>query len=53
MLLIALKRELSNPGPEEIRAYLNGNLCRCTGYITRNEAAAAYLQMDGGHGWQT
>jgi carbon-monoxide dehydrogenase small subunit len=46
MQAIALKRELSNPSPEEIRGYLNGNLCRCTGYITRNEAVKAYLQMD-------
>jgi carbon-monoxide dehydrogenase small subunit len=46
MQAIALKRELADPSPEEIRAYLNGNLCRCTGYITRNEAVKAYLQMD-------
>jgi carbon-monoxide dehydrogenase small subunit len=46
MLAIALKRELADPSPEEIRAYLNGNLCRCTGYITRNEAVRAYLRMD-------
>jgi carbon-monoxide dehydrogenase small subunit len=46
MQVIALKRELSNPSPEEIRRYLNGNLCRCTGYITRNEAVKAYLSMD-------
>jgi carbon-monoxide dehydrogenase small subunit len=46
MQAIALKRELSSPSPEEIRAYLAGNLCRCTGYLTRNEAVRAYLGMN-------
>lgn len=45
MLVIALKRELQNPTPDEIRAYLDGNLCRCTGYVTRNEAVMEYLKM--------
>lgn len=45
MTVIALKRELKDPTPDEIRAYLNGNLCRCTGYVTRNEAVAEYLHM--------
>ena len=46
MTVIALKRELKNPTQDEIRSYLNGNLCRCTGYVTRNEAVMAYLNMD-------
>src|SRR3989304_4166337 len=29
---VALLNENPNPGPEEIRRYLQGNLCRCTGY---------------------
>jgi aerobic-type carbon monoxide dehydrogenase small subunit (CoxS/CutS family) len=29
----ALLRENPNPSDEEIRAYLSGNLCRCTGYV--------------------
>ncbi len=29
---IALSRENSNPSEQEIREYLAGNLCRCTGY---------------------
>jgi carbon-monoxide dehydrogenase small subunit len=45
MTAIAVKRELKDPTPDEIRAYLNGNLCRCTGYVTRNEAVAEYLNM--------
>jgi carbon-monoxide dehydrogenase small subunit len=46
MQMIALKREIPNPTDGELKEYLNGNLCRCTGYVTRNEAAKAYLQMD-------
>ncbi len=32
MNTIALLRENPNPTDDEIRAYLAGNLCRCTGY---------------------
>lgn len=46
MQVIALKRELNHPTLDEIRAYLDGNLCRCTGYMTRNEAVMAYLDTD-------
>lgn len=45
MMVIALKREKENPTLEEIKEYLNGNLCRCTGYVTRNEAAIKYLRQ--------
>ncbi len=33
MSVKALLRENSSPGEEEIREYLKGNLCRCTGYV--------------------
>ena len=29
----ALLRETPDPSEEEIREYLKGNLCRCTGYV--------------------
>ncbi len=29
----ALLRRNPNPGDDEIRAALSGNLCRCTGYV--------------------
>jgi aerobic carbon-monoxide dehydrogenase small subunit len=45
MQVIAMKRELKNPTYDEVKAYLNGNLCRCTGYVTRNEAAMAYMAV--------
>jgi carbon-monoxide dehydrogenase small subunit len=28
----ALLREIPSPGEDEIRAWISGNLCRCTGY---------------------
>ena len=33
MSVKALLRENSSPREEEIREYLKGNLCRCTGYV--------------------
>lgn len=33
MTVIALLEEDPEPGPEEIRTYLAGNICRCTGYV--------------------
>jgi len=44
MLVLAMKRELRNPTEEEIKAYLNGNLCRCSGYYGQLRAAAKYLR---------
>ncbi len=41
---VALLNENPNPTPEEIRQYLRGNLCRCTGYnqiIQAIQAAAS------------
>ena len=38
MCAIAMLRELKNPSEEEIRAYLSGNLCRCTGYMSQARA---------------
>lgn len=43
MMVIALRREIPHPTRDQIREYLNGNLCRCTGYMTRLEAAERYL----------
>ncbi len=43
MLVLAMKRDLKNPSAEEIHAYLNGCLCRCTGYYGRLRAVENYL----------
>ena len=43
MTVIAMKKELENPSEEEIKDYLNGNLCRCTGYMGQMRAIRTYL----------
>ena len=44
MNTIALLRENPDPTDEEIRAYLAGNLCRCSGYEGQTRGIRAYLQ---------
>ena len=44
MNTIALLRENPDPTDEEIRAYLAGNLCRCTGYEGQLRAIRTYLE---------
>lgn len=43
MNVLAMERELVNPGLDEIREYLAGNLCRCTGYMGQLRAVEKYL----------
>jgi carbon-monoxide dehydrogenase small subunit len=47
----ALLREISDPSEDEIRQWISGNLCRCTGYqniVTAIQEAAK--KMDAGKG---
>ena len=43
MNVISMKKELVNPSEEEIKQYLAGNLCRCTGYMGQARAIKNYL----------
>lgn len=46
MTVVAMKKELKNPTDEEIKHYLNGNLCRCTGYMGQLRAVKKYLEVE-------
>jgi len=43
LTVFAMKQELTNPTKEDIKEYLVGNLCRCTGYISQERAVMKYL----------
>ncbi|MGL4739349.1 MAG: (2Fe-2S)-binding protein [Sarcina sp.] len=43
MNVLAMVKELDNPTEEEIRSYLAGNLCRCTGYMGQLRAVKKFL----------
>lgn len=43
MNVLAMEKELQNPSEEEIKNYLAGNLCRCTGYMAQMRAITKYL----------
>ncbi len=44
MNVLAMERELENPDENEIREYLAGNLCRCSGYMSQLRAVKRYLE---------
>ncbi len=46
MTVLAMKRELKDPTEEEIKHYLNGNLCRCTGYVSQLRAIKKYMGVE-------
>jgi aerobic carbon-monoxide dehydrogenase small subunit len=43
LVIHALSQELKNPTDEEIKKYMVGNLCRCTGYQSQIKAIKKYL----------
>ena len=44
MNVLAMIRELDDPDVEQIKEYLSGNLCRCTGYMGQLRAICKYLE---------
>ena len=46
MNVLAMEDELNNPTEEEIKAYLSGNLCRCSGYESQLRAIKNYLNRN-------
>lgn len=48
MNTIALLREIPDPTDDEIRAFLAGNLCRCSGYEGQLRGIRAYLNWKKG-----
>ena len=46
MNVLAMEDELENPTEREIKEYLSGNLCRCTGYQGQLRAIKKYLDRN-------
>ena len=46
LTIYSLKRELKNPTDEEIKDYIVGNLCRCSGLYSHLKAIKAYLKEE-------
>lgn len=44
LTVIAMKKELASPSDDEIKHYLAGNLCRCSGYEGQLRAIKKYLE---------
>lgn len=47
MNVLAMAKELDAPTEDDIKEYLAGNLCRCTGYVGHMRAIHAYLASKG------
>ena len=46
LVIYALKREIKNPTDEQIKDYVVGNLCRCSGLHSQINAIKAYLKEE-------
>ncbi len=50
MNVLAMERELTDPDEDQIKEYLAGNLCRCSGYMSQLRAVKKYLNRKGEKG---
>ncbi len=48
MNVLAMTKELSDPTEEEIKEYLAGNLCRCSGFVSQLRSIQEYLNYKKG-----
>ena len=46
LVVYSLKREIKNPTDEQIKDYIVGNLCRCSGLQSQLKAIKAYLKEE-------
>lgn len=44
MNVLAMTKELEDPPEEEIKEYLAGNLCRCSGFVGQTRSILKYLE---------
>lgn len=44
MTVLSMVKELKNPTEDDIKKYLEGNLCRCTGYMGQLRAIRKFLK---------
>ena len=44
MNVLAMTKELEDPNEEEIKEYLAGNLCRCSGFVGQTRSILKYLE---------
>ncbi len=45
MTVLSMKKELKNPTDEQIKRYLMGNLCRCSGYVGQMRGIKRFLEV--------
>lgn len=46
--LLAMMKELEDPTEEEIKEYLSGNLCRCSGFVGQMRSIQEYIKYKKG-----
>ena len=48
MNVFAMLKELKDPAEDEIREYLSGNLCRCSGFVGQTRSILKFLEYKKG-----